>query len=48
LIQEAVAILRAADGTIEFAIRHGEGHLLKSMVGGQEIFEYFDIHRPIH
>jgi hypothetical protein len=48
LIQEAVAILRAADGTIELEIRQGEGHLLKSMVGGQEIFEYFDIHRPIH
>ena len=42
----AAVTLEAVGGTVDLEIRPGEGHTLKSLIGGRDVFEFLEEHRP--
>ena len=45
LMRQVVTALQTAGGTVELEVRSGEGHLIESLLGGREVFEYLESHR---
>ncbi len=45
-MDEARRILESAGGTVEFDVRPGEGHILRSMSDGADLFDFLESARP--
>ena len=46
LMRQAAATLRAAGGTVDLEVRAGEVHVLESLSGGRDVFEFLESHPP--